>query len=283
VKVDLVTIFPAMVESALEAGVVGRARASGLVDVAVRDLRDYTEDRHRVVDDIAYGGGPGMVMKPEPFFRAVEAIAAERGQPSAVVMVTPQGRPLTHAKALRLSRMERLVLLCGRYEGVDERVAQSLATEEISIGDYVLTGGELAALVIVDAVVRLVPGVVGDTASVAEDSFVRGLLDHPHYTRPAVFRGMAVPDVLLSGHHAAIAEWRARERVQRTLERRPELVESAELTDEERRALESLTSGRGTKHTKSTKVRKGADAIRKARAQQIRQETGAGHEGDSND
>lgn len=281
-KVDLVTIFPAMVESALEAGVVGRARASGLVDVAVRDLRDYTEDRHRVVDDIAYGGGPGMVMKPEPFFRAVEAIAAERGQPSAVVMVTPQGRPLTHAKALRLSRMERLVLLCGRYEGVDERVAQSLATEEISIGDYVLTGGELAALVIVDAVVRLVPGVVGDTASVAEDSFVRGLLDHPHYTRPAVFRGMAVPDVLLSGHHAAIAEWRARERVQRTLERRPELVESAELTDEERRALESLTSGRGTK---STKVRKGSGTPRKSRASstQIRQETGAGHEGDSND
>lgn len=285
-KVDLVTIFPAMVESALEAGVVGRARASGIVDVAVRDLRDYTEDRHRVVDDIAYGGGPGMVMKPEPFFRAVEAIAAERGQPSAVVMVTPQGRPLTHAKALRLSRLEHLVLLCGRYEGVDERVAQSLATEEISIGDYVLTGGELAALVIVDAVVRLVPGVVGDTASVAEDSFVRGLLDHPHYTRPAVFRGMAVPDVLLSGHHAAIAEWRARERVRRTLERRPELVESAELSDDEREALESLTGGgQGTTHAKTTKVRKGAGTPRNARpsSAKIRQETGAGHEGDSDD
>lgn len=285
-KVDLVTIFPAMVESALEAGVVGRARASGLVDVAVRDLRDYTEDRHRVVDDIAYGGGPGMVMKPEPFFRAVEAIAAERGQPSAVVMVTPQGRPLTHAKALRLSRMDRLVLLCGRYEGVDERVAQSLATEEISIGDYVLTGGELAALVIVDAVVRLVPGVVGDTASVAEDSFVRGLLDHPHYTRPAVFRGMAVPDVLLSGHHAAIAEWRARERVQRTLERRPELVESAELNDEEREALLALRAGtKDTKRAKTKKVRKGSGSVADppAATAEIRQETGAGHEGDSND
>ncbi|HEY6357175.1 MAG TPA: tRNA (guanosine(37)-N1)-methyltransferase TrmD, partial [Vicinamibacterales bacterium] len=211
---------------------------------AVRDLRDYTEDRHRVVDDIPYGGGPGMVMKPEPFFRAVEAIAAERGQLSAVVVATPQGRPLTHAKALRLSRMDRIVVLCGRYEGVDERVTESLATEEISIGDYVLTGGELAALVIVDAVVRLVPGVVGDEASVAEDSFVRGLLDHPHYTRPAVFRGMAVPEVLLSGHHAAIETWRRRERVRRTIERRPDLLDAAALSDDERRALEELRAGR---------------------------------------
>ena len=242
--VDLVTIFPAMVEAALDAGVVGRARASGLVDVTVRDLRDYTEDRHRVVDDIPYGGGPGMVMKPEPFFRAVEAIAAERGQLSAVVVATPQGRPLTHAKALRLSRMDRIVVLCGRYEGVDERVTESLATEEISIGDYVLTGGELAALVIVDAVVRLVPGVVGDEASVAEDSFVRGLLDHPHYTRPAVFRGMAVPEVLLSGHHAAIEAWRRRERVRRTIERRPDLLDAAALSDDERRALEELRVAR---------------------------------------
>jgi tRNA (guanine37-N1)-methyltransferase len=244
VTVDVVTIFPAMVEVALAAGVVGRARESGLVDVTVRDLRDYTEDRHRVVDDIPYGGGPGMVMKPEPFFRAVEAIAAERGQPSAVVLATPQGRPLTHAKALRLSRMDRIVVLCGRYEGVDERVAGALVTEEISIGDYVLTGGELAALVIVDAVVRLVPGVVGDGASVTEDSFVRGLLDHPHYTRPSVFRGMAVPEVLLSGHHAAIEAWRRRERVQRTVERRPDLLDAAELSEDERRELEALRAER---------------------------------------
>ena len=241
---DLVTIFPAMVEAALAAGVVGRARESGLVDVTVRDLRDYTEDRHRVVDDIPYGGGPGMVMKPEPFFRAVEAIAAERGQPSAVVLATPQGRPLTHAKALRLSRMDRIVVLCGRYEGVDERVAEALVTEEISIGDYVLTGGELAALVIVDTVVRLVPGVVGDSASVTEDSFVRGLLDHPHYTRPSVFRGMTVPDVLLSGHHAAIEAWRRRQRVKRTVERRPDLLDAAELSDDERRELEALRAER---------------------------------------
>ena len=235
-KVDFVTIFPAMVETALDAGVVGRAKASGLVDVVVRDLRDYTEDWHRVVDDIPYGGGPGMVMKPEPFFRAVEAIAAERGQPSAVVMVTPQGKPLTHAKALRLSRLPHRAAV-RPYEGVDERVTEALVTEEISIGDYVLTGGELAALVVVDAVVRLVPGVVGDEASVAEDSFVRGLLDHPHYTRPAVFRGMAVPDVLMSGHHAAIEAWRRDARVKRTATRRPDLLEAAELNDAERQAL----------------------------------------------
>jgi tRNA (guanine37-N1)-methyltransferase len=241
VNVDIVTIFPAMVDAVLDAGVVGRARESGLVDIKVRDLRDYTEDKHRMVDDIPYGGGPGMVMKPEPFFRAVEAITAERGQPTAVILVTPQGQPLTHAVAERLSRMERLVVLCGRYEGIDERVTEALVTEEISIGDYVLTGGELPALVVVDAVVRLVPGVVGDEGSVADDSFVRGLLDHPHYTRPAVFRGMAVPDVLVSGHHAAIDKWRRRERVRRTKARRPELLAEANLSEAERRELEKIS------------------------------------------
>jgi tRNA (guanine37-N1)-methyltransferase len=239
-QADVITIFPAMIESAFAAGVLGKARASGLIDLAVRDLRDYTEDRHRVVDDVPYGGGPGMVMKPEPLFRAVEAIVAERGQPSAVLFVTPQGKPLTHAKALRLSRMERLIVICGRYEGVDERVTEALVTDEISIGDYVLTGGELPALVVLDAVLRLVPGVVGDEASVAQDSFARGLLDHPHYTRPAVFRGLAVPDVLLSGHHADIERWRVRERLRRTTERRPELLEAAELTDDERRELATM-------------------------------------------
>jgi tRNA (guanine37-N1)-methyltransferase len=242
---DIVTIFPEMVEAALGVGVVARARTSGVVNVAVRDLRDYTDDRHRVVDDIPYGGGPGMVMKPEPWFRAIEAIGAERGRPSAVVMVTPQGGPLTHATALRLSRLERLIVICGRYEGVDERVTQALVTDEVSIGDYVLTGGELAALVVLDAVVRLVPGVVGDAASVAEDSFARGLLDHPHYTRPAVFRGMAVPDVLLSGHHAEIEKWRARQRLTRTLARRPDLLAAAELTEDERRELAALRVTRG--------------------------------------
>jgi len=221
---DVITIFPAMVEAALAAGVGGRARERGVVDVKVRDLRDYTDDRHRTVDDVPYGGGPGMVMKPEPLFRAVEAIAAERGAPSAVVLMTPQGRRFDQATAIRLSQLERLVLICGRYEGVDERVAESLVTEEISIGDYVLTGGELPALVVLDAVVRLVPGVVGDAGSVETESFAGGLLDFPHYTRPASFRGRDVPEVLLSGHHAEIARWRDAQRVERTKRRRPDLL-----------------------------------------------------------
>jgi tRNA (guanine37-N1)-methyltransferase len=208
--------------------------------VRVRNLRDFTDDRHRTVDDVPYGGGPGMVMKAEPLFRAVEAVAAERGPASAVILMTPQGQPLTHELAEQLSRLERLVVICGRYEGVDERVSQRLVTHEVSIGDYVLTGGELPALVLLDAVTRLVPGVVGDAASVAADSFVRGLLDHPHYTRPAVFRGDAVPDVLLSGHHGDIDRWRGRERVRRTLERRPDLMAKATLSADERRELERL-------------------------------------------
>ncbi|MFI5177175.1 MAG: tRNA (guanosine(37)-N1)-methyltransferase TrmD [Vicinamibacterales bacterium] len=222
--VDVITIFPAMVDAALSEGVIGRARERGLVDIRVRDLREYTHDRHRSVDDVPYGGGPGMVMKPEPLFRAVEAIAAERGRPSAVVLMTPQGRRLTHAEAVRLSRLDHLVVICGRYEGVDERVAEALVTDEISIGDYVLSGGELPALVVIDAAVRLVPGVVGDAASVETDSFAEGLLDHPHYTRPAVFRGLAVPEVLVSGHHGEIDRWRRAERVRRTKARRPDLL-----------------------------------------------------------
>ena len=236
---DVITIFPDLVESALAAGVVGRARERGLVDIRVRDLRTWTDDRHRTVDDVPYGGGPGMVMKPEPLWRAIEAIAAERGPASAVVLTTPQGRTLTHAVAEELSRLERLVVICGRYEGVDERVTDALVTHEISIGDYVLTGGELPALVVLDAVTRLVPGVVGDAASVDVDSFVRGLLDHPHYTRPAECRGHEVPAVLLSGNHAAIERWRRSERIRRTMERRPELMEHADLSDKERAAFDA--------------------------------------------
>ena len=236
--VDIITIFPRMVEAALSEGVVGRAREAGVVDVRARDLRDYTEDRHRTVDDEAYGGGPGMVMKPAPLFAAIEAIAQERGAPSAVVLMTPQGRQFSHAEAERLSKLDRLVVICGRYEGVDERVAETMVTDELSIGDYVLTGGELPALVVVDAVVRLVPGVVGDAESVATESFVDGLLDCPHYTRPAVFRDLAVPDVLLSGHHGEIEKWRRRERVKRTLARRPDLMDRAALDADERREVE---------------------------------------------
>lgn len=242
--VDVITIFPELVEAALAAGVVGRARERGTLDIRVRNLREYTDDRHRTVDDVPYGGGPGMVMKPEPIVRAIEGIAAERGAASAVVLVTPQGRMLSHPLAEELSRMERLVLLCGRYEGVDERVTEMVVTHEVSIGDYVLTGGELPALVVLDAVMRLVPGVVGDAASVEADSFARGLLDHPQYTRPAVFRGRAVPDVLVSGHHGAIEQWRRTERVRRTLERRPDLLETAALSDDERRELDELRRSR---------------------------------------
>jgi tRNA (guanine37-N1)-methyltransferase len=239
-KIDIVTIFPAMVEGPLREGILGRAIASGRLDVQVHDLRTFTEDRHRVVDDVAYGGGPGMVMKPEPFFRAVEAIAAARGAPSSIVLTTPDGRPFDHASAARLSRLEHLVLLCGRYEGVDERVRQHLATEAVSIGDYVLTGGELAALVIADAVARLVPGVVGDDESVARDSFAGGLLDYPQYTRPATFRGLEVPPVLLSGHHAAIERWRRREALRRTLAERPDLLARVDLGEDERQVLNEL-------------------------------------------
>jgi tRNA (guanine37-N1)-methyltransferase len=239
-KFDLVTIFPQMVDTSLREGVIGRAADRGLIDVRVHDLRDFTDDRHRVVDDVPFGGGPGMVLKPEPFFRAMERIESERGRPAAVVLTSPDGRRFTHAEAERLSRLPHVAVLCGRYEGVDERVRAHLATEELSIGDYVLTGGELAALVIVDAVARLKPGVVGDEASVERDTFARGLLDFPQFTRPATWRGFDVPAVLLSGHHAEIARWRRREALRRTLERRPDLLAAASLDDEERRLLEEL-------------------------------------------
>jgi tRNA (guanine37-N1)-methyltransferase len=246
--IDVVTIFPAMVEPALQAGVVGRAIAAGTLDVKVRDLRDYTTDRHRVVDDVPYGGGPGMVLKPDPIFRALDAIEAERRGPLTVLLMSPQGRRLSQARARELSAAAHVVLLCGRYEGVDERV-RARVTEELSIGDYVLSGGELPALVVVDAVARLVPGVVGDDQSVVDDSFSRGLLDFPHYTRPVEVAGpdgtaMRVPDVLLSGHHGDIRRWRKREAVSRTLERRPDLLAAAALDEDEREMLRELVAER---------------------------------------
>jgi tRNA (guanine37-N1)-methyltransferase len=237
-KIDIVTIFPEMVEAGLAPGVVGRARQRGVLDIAVHNLRDFTTDRHRVVDDVPFGGGPGMVLKPEPMFVAVERIRAQRGQPDVTVLVSPAGKPFAQTDARRLSRLGHIVLLCGRYEGVDERVRDHVATEEISIGDYVLSGGELPALVVVDAVARLVPGVVGDDQSVEADSFTRGLLDYPHYTRPAEYRGYRVPEVLTSGHHEEIRQWRRRQALRRTAQRRPDLLQTAELDDEERRVLE---------------------------------------------
>jgi tRNA (guanine37-N1)-methyltransferase len=224
-KLDIVTIFPRMVEAPLAEGIVARAIARGIIDARVHDLRDFTTDRHRVVDDMPFGGGPGMVLKPEPLFAAVDRIRDERGTPSAVILTSPDGERLTHAVAERLSALDHLVILCGRYEGVDERVREHLATDVISIGDYVLSGGELAALVIVDAVARFIPGVVGDEASVTGDTFASGLLDFPQYTRPAEFRGLGVPAVLLSGHHSEIEKWRREQALERTRRQRPDLLE----------------------------------------------------------
>jgi tRNA (guanine37-N1)-methyltransferase len=223
--IDVITIFPAMVEAAFAEGVIGRARSRGVLEIRARDLRSFTDDRHRTVDDVPYGGGPGMVMKPEPVFRAVEAVTAARGPASAIVLMSPQGQTFTQERAEELSRLDRIIVICGRYEGIDERVTEALPVEEISIGDYVLTGGELPALVVVDAVARLVPGVVGDAASVVGDSFAGGLLDHPHYTRPAIWRGRNVPEVLTSGDHGAIERWRREERLRRTKTRRPDLLD----------------------------------------------------------
>ena len=241
---DIVTIFPQMIESYLKQGVIGRAIDRGLIDVRIHDLRDYTEDRHRVVDDMPYGGGPGMVLKCEPIFRAVDSIVATVENPPEVVLTSPQGTKFTHQMAERLSQKSHLVMLCGRYEGVDERVREQVVTEEISIGDYVLSGGELPALVVLDAVIRLVPGVVGEAKSVAEDSFVRGLLDFPHYTRPSKIQEMKVPEELLTGNHEEISRWRKQESLRRTLDKRPDLLSDALLDDEERRILDNLLSER---------------------------------------
>jgi tRNA (guanine37-N1)-methyltransferase len=241
---DIVTIFPAMIEQPLAAGILGRAIERGTLDVKVRDLRDFTTDRHRVVDDMPYGGGPGMVLKPDPIFRALGAIEAERGAPLTVILTSPQGTRFTQAVAQRLSGLAHIVLLCGRYEGFDDRVSERV-TEELSIGDYVLTGGELPALVVLDAVARFVPGVVGDEQSVAADSFSRGLLDFPQYTRPAEIETLRVPDVLLSGNHAEIRRWRKREALSRTLDRRPDLLDEASLDEEE---VEMLRELKGARH-----------------------------------
>jgi tRNA (guanine37-N1)-methyltransferase len=244
-KIDVITIFPKMVEAGLAEGVVGRARTAGLLDIVVHNLRDFTTDKHHVVDDVPFGGGPGMVMKPEPFFAALAGIRERRGTPDVVALLTPAGAPFTQAGAKRLVAIEHLVLLCGRYEGIDERVRDALATEEISIGDYVLSGGEVPALAVIDAVARLVPGVVGDDQSVEADSFTRGLLDYPHYTRPAEFEGRKVPEVLLSGHHGEIRRWRRETALQRTVERRPELLAGAALDPDEREWLKRAKQANG--------------------------------------
>ena len=222
-RIDVITIFPPLLASAFEHSIIKRARDGGVVDLHVHDLRGYTDDRHRSVDDYPYGGGAGMVMKPEPWFRAVESIR-DQGGPARVILLTPQGKRLEQVLVQRLAAEDRLIVLCGRYEGVDERVREHLADEEISIGDYVLSGGEPAAVVLVDALVRLQPGALGSSVSTVEESFSDRLLEYPQYTRPPEFRGWRVPDVLLSGDHGAVERWRREQQIERTRARRPDLL-----------------------------------------------------------
>ncbi len=220
-KIDVLTLFPAMFAGPLDESIVQRARANGVLDLTVTNLREYTHDRHKTVDDKPFGGGPGMLLKPEPIFEAVEKLASDK---TRVILLTPSGRKFTQAIARELAQQEQLLLICGSYEGFDERIREQLADDELSIGDYVLTNGALPAMVIIDAVTRLLPGVLGDDESSLDESFSENLLEYPHYTRPAEFRGMKVPDVLLSGNHAEIAKWRAEQARLRTAERRPDLL-----------------------------------------------------------
>ena len=233
-RFEVVTIFPQFFTSPLAAGLLGKAGERGLVQVRCHDLREWTTDRHRTVDDTPFGGGAGMVMKPEPWFRALDALEAEG--PARIVLLAPDGDRFDQRAAERLAREPRIVLCCGRYEGIDERV-RTRVHEVLSVGDYVLSGGEVAALVVIDAVARLVPGVLGNVASAAEESFTSGLLEYPQYTRPATFRGLEVPQVLLSGNHKEIARWRREQAIERTKRRRPDLLRTAKLTEEERRRL----------------------------------------------
>ncbi len=242
-RIDIMSLFPDMFSGPFGTGIFQRAVSNELVEVNIYDIRDYTHDKHHVVDDCPYGGGAGMVLKPDPIFEAVEKVKKE-AQPEEeelqVILLTPQGRLFSQAIARELSGLGHLILICGHYEGVDERVRQHLVTDEISIGDYVLSGGELAAMVVVDAVVRLLPGVLGSEDSLKDDSHTNGLLGYPQYTRPAVYKGWSVPEVLLSGNHAEIAKWRRRQAIARTLKRRPELLEGANLTSEERQLVREL-------------------------------------------
>jgi tRNA (guanine37-N1)-methyltransferase len=244
-RFDIITIFPEFFRGVFDFGIVRRARAAGLVEVAAHDLRGWTHDRHKVVDDRPFGGGDGMVLKPEPIFEAVESLTGTTGDAQSirksgrrVVLLSPQGRALTQALAAELSAAVQVVVVCGRYEGVDERVSEMLATDEVSIGDYVLSGGEPAAIVLVDAVTRLIPGALGSETSAVNESFSEGILDFPNYTRPVEFRGRRVPEVLLGGHHAEVARWRRRAALRKTRCNRPDLFAHVELSEKERTALD---------------------------------------------
>lgn len=278
-RIDVLTIFPEMCEGVFRSSILGKAQEKGLVTLNAVNFRDYSGNKHQTVDDYPYGGGGGMVLKPEPIFAAVEAVIAQaeaertrlpqEGQAPAadasdvphgsdglngpnrlerkrprVILMCPQGEPFTQAKAEELAQESHLILVCGHYEGYDERIREHLVTDELSIGDYVLTGGELPAMVVTDSVVRLLPGVLGNESSAVTDSFSTGLLEYPHYTRPADFRGWTVPDVLLSGHHAKVEQWRKEQSLRRTVERRPDLLESIELNEADRKLLERIITER---------------------------------------
>jgi tRNA (guanine37-N1)-methyltransferase len=238
-RFDIFTLFPEIFAGVFDESILKRAREARLLEIALHDIREYTTDKHHIADDYPYAGGGGMVMKPEPIFAAVEGVLGSPPQ-IPVILLSPQGRVFDQSIARELAQHARVALICGHYEGVDERVCEHLATDEISIGDYVLTGGEIPAMVIVDAVARLIPGALGDPSAPAHDSHASGLLEGPHYTRPAEFRGWTVPDILLSGNHAQVAAWRRREALRRTFERRPELLSAVELSEEDRAFLKSL-------------------------------------------
>lgn len=245
IRFDVFTVLPEVMTAYLDASILGRAQDSGRLSVNIHNLRDYTTDRHRTTDDEPYGGGGGMIMKPEPVFAAVESVMGERDHTTPVILLTPQGRLFSHRIAQELSAHNRIALLCGRYEGVDERIRDHLATDEISIGDYVLTGGELPALILIDAVSRLVSGVLGDAHASQKDSHAHGLLEHPHYTRPPDFRGWEVPIVLRSGDHARIERWRRKQSLLRTQVRRPDLIQTADLSGEDLGLLEDALGEKG--------------------------------------
>jgi len=241
-RVDAITIFPDMIVNAVGYSVVKRAQENGLLEIVVHDLRDFAHNQHRSVDDYCYGGGAGMLMKPEPLFKAVESISCLNDD-TKIILLSPQGKLFTQEMARQLSLSEHLVLICGRYKGVDERIRQKLVTDEISIGDYVLSGGEIPALVIIDAVSRLIPGALGNYESAQDDSFSEGMLDCPHYTRPAECRGLQVPEVLLSGDHKRIREWQRQQSLIRTYLRRPDLLKDVPLSEEDQKILNTLREG----------------------------------------
>lgn len=249
-RFDVFTLLPDVMTAYLQSSILGKAQETGLIEIVLHNIRDFAIDRHRTTDDEPYGGGGGMVLKPEPVFAAVEKLLGESTEGTPIILLTPQGRVFNQEIARELAEHDRLTLICGRYEGVDERVRSHLATDEISIGDYVLTGGELPALVVIDGVARLRPGVLGDDDAAAKDSHARGLLEHPHYTRPASFRGWKVPDVLVSGDHARVAQWRREQSLIRTLNRRPDLLDKAELDEADRILLDNLSEDQGSESNK---------------------------------